>query len=134
MYKFIILIALFSQSLYAGVGGIEGGSVHFQKDSTWVNMVYSRTLCYKEKAYFAKSKKCKKWDRDSDDRRCVKSKIETIIQPMHSTRQRCKKQEDDKCVLWETVPFTQKRDRIVKFKDEDGNILKVENLRVKKCN
>ncbi len=50
-----------------------------------------------------------------------------------STKQRCKKREDDKCALWETVLFNQRPDRLVKFKDEDGNVIRIEKLRVKSC-
>ena len=131
--KLLILSFLFSLSATAGVGGIDGGSVHFQKDSTWVNMVYSKSLCFKDSQYFAKSRKCTGWERSSDERRCKKHKIAQIVQPMHSTRQRCKKMEEEGCKEWETIKYVQKRDRLVKFKDEDDNVVRVEKLRVKGC-
>ena len=133
MKKLILIFLIFITNAHAGVGGIDGGSVHFQKDSTWVNMVYSKTLCYKDKAYFAKSRKCKKWERHSDDRNCVKYANTIITQPEFSTRQRCKTRDDDGCKLWETITYHQKRDRVVRFKDEDGHILRTEKLRVKAC-
>jgi hypothetical protein len=132
MYKLIIML-LWSLNLQAGVGGIEGGSVHFQKDSTWVNMVYSKKLCYQDQTFYAPGKKCLKWERDSDDRRCVKSVKTLMVQPEYSTRMRCKKRDDDRCIEWEVVKYHQKRDRVVRFKDEDGHVIKTQAFRVKGC-
>lgn len=132
MIKLVVAL-LWSISIQAGVGGIEGGTVHFQKDSTWVNMVYSKSLCYSNEKYFAKGRKCTKWRRDSDDRKCEEYVPKLMIQPEYSTRMRCKKRDDDNCIEWEVVKYRQKRDRVVRFKDEDGNVIKTEALRVKSC-
>lgn len=131
----IILILLWSTATFAGagIGGIDGGSVHFQKNSTWVNMVYSKKLCFKNDSFYAPSIKCTKWKNDGDRRKCVKQKPIIMVQPKYSTRQRCKKMEDDKCVKWLTVPLVQKPDRVVKFLDDDRRVIRVEKLRVKSC-
>lgn len=129
----IFSIYLLSLSAFAGVGGIDGGSVHFQKNSTWVNMVYSKKLCYKDKTYFAPSKKCLKWNNDQDDRKCLKSIPIIMTQPEKSSRLRCRKFEGNDCVRWDEVLFIQKPDRVVKFKDQDDNVIRVEKLRVKSC-
>lgn len=129
----IILILIWSSATFAGVGGIDGGSVHFQKNSTWVNMVYSKKLCFKNDTFFSPSRKCVKWDRHSDDKECIKYKPIVMKQPKFSTRQRCHKSDDDGCKEWITVPYVQKRNKLVKFLDEDNNIIKIEKLRIKGC-
>jgi hypothetical protein len=130
----LLSIYFISLSAFAGVGGIDGGSVHFQKNSTWVNMVYSKSLCYKNKTYFAPSKKCLKWENSgSDDRTCVKEVMITMTQPEKSTYLRCAKYEDDRCVKWDIIDYHQKPSRLVKFKDEDNRVIRIEKLRVKSC-
>jgi hypothetical protein len=129
----LISIYFISLSAFAGVGGIDGGSVHFQKNSTWVNMVYNKNLCHKDKTYYAPSVKCLKWDHSDDSRKCVKKIPITMTQPERSTRLRCGKFDGNDCIRWDTINYHQKPIRLVKFKDEDNNVVRVEKLKIKSC-
>lgn len=127
-------------SANAGFGGIAGGTekyqkgsqINFQKYSTFVNALYSRTLCHDGHDYHAKITKCAVWSND-DDRTCLEREKIEAVQPMESKRFRCKKKEDDDCVEWIEVDFIQSPKRIIELKDDDGNIKKIEKVVIPQC-
>ena len=131
---------LFILSAFAGVGGIAGGTEKFQKgshitflkDSTWVNVLFSRSLCHDRHDFQAVVRKCVLWSRD-DDRRCLEHEKVKIFQPMEDTRLRCDKYDDDECVKWKRVPLVQSPKRIVEIKDNDDNIKAVKKVIIPVC-
>lgn len=136
----IAVLALVTLSTYAGVGGIAGGTekfqkgshINFQRASTFVNVLYSRTLCHDNHDFQAVVRQCVLWSND-DDRKCLEHEKVKIYQPMESTRQRCKRKEDDKCVEWITVPFIQGPKRIVEIKDDEDNVKSIKRVIVPSC-
>lgn len=133
--KFIlgILTFLAFNLSHAGVGGIEGGHIHFQRKSTWVNSFYNKTICHDGFEFKAQVRLCSKWKVSDDDRKCVEFKKQVIFQPLESTRMRCKIYDDDNCVGWEEVKYFQSPKRLLKFKDEDGNVIKKKKHTVPTC-
>jgi IMP dehydrogenase/GMP reductase len=127
-------------SVCAGVGGIAGGNTSFQKgshvlfqrDSTWVNVLYSRTLCHDGHDYEAIVKKCAIYE-PGDERKCKRFEKYKAFQPIDGLRDRCKRKEDDTCVEWETVRFFQSPKKIVEIKGNDDEIKKVEKVIIPKC-
>lgn len=136
----LILPFLLMTSIFAGVGDIAGGTdkfqkgsqIHFQQFSTWVNVLYSKSLCQTEFNYEALISKCVKWTRD-DGRKCIKRVKFEATQPKESSRQRCKRFEDDTCVDWEEVDFIQSPKRIVEIKDQDDNVIETRKVIVPRC-
>lgn len=136
----IVALYLFVMSSFAGVGGIAGGTEKFQKgshitflkDSTWVNVLFSKSLCHDTQDFQAIVKKCILWTQD-DDRKCEEYEQVKIFQPMEDTRLRCDRYEDDKCVKWVRVPLVQSPKRIVEIKDNDDNIKAVKKVIIPIC-
>jgi len=132
---FILII-----SLKAGVGGIAGGNtsfqkgshVHFQRASTWVNVLYSKTLCHDGHDYEAIVRKCVRRG-NGDDNSCKEFETYKAFQPIDGLRERCKKVEDDGCVEWETVRFFQSPKKIVEIKNNDDEIKRIEKVTIPKC-
>lgn len=134
MKAILLLTLLVSTSVFARTNyGLRGDKIQFQKHSTWVSVVYNKTLCIDGETYFSDIRKCLEWERDSDDRVCKKYGIVKATQPMHSTRQRCAQRNDDRCTEWETVKFTQKPVKEVSFLDEDGNVQYSKTYTVPNC-
>ena len=119
-------------SAHAGVGGISGGHINFQRNSTFVNALYSKTLCHDTYEFRTMSMICKKWSSDSD-RECILKVLEEITQPLESTRERCKERSDRKCVEWETIRFYQSPDRTIKILDDSRNVIKIKKLTIPIC-
>lgn len=137
----LLLTLLLTSSALAGVGDIAGGTdkfqkgshIHFQRNSTWVNVLYSKSLCQTTYDYEAIVRECARWNRDSDGRKCVEYKKVQAVQPKEAQRRRCKRYDDDTCVEWEIVDYVQSPKRIVEIKDEDGNVKKRLKVIVPKC-
>jgi|GEM_PF-1412174 len=137
-----ILISLFfiHLSANAGFGGIAGGTekfqkgghINFQKYSTFVNALYSRTLCHDGHDYHANITKCAVWS-NGDDRTCLEREKIEAIQPIESKRMRCKRSDGDDCIEWIEVEFIQSPKRIIEQKDDDGNIKKIEKVIIPNC-
>ncbi|MCR9206392.1 MAG: hypothetical protein NXH75_17555 [Halobacteriovoraceae bacterium] len=138
----IATLYLLAFTAFAGVGGIAGGTEKFQKgshitflkDSTWVNVLFSRTLCHDRHDFQAVVRKCVLWKREDDNRKCVEYEKVKIYQPKEDTRQRCDKYEDDTCVRWKRVPLVQSPKRIVEIKDNDDNIKDIKKVIIPTCN
>lgn len=131
MKKFLALALLFisvSASAY-----VTGDKIHFQKDSTYVSAVYSKSLCLDGDTYRAVISKCLQWS-NGDDRTCLRTGKVRATQPMVSTRQRCAVQGEDRCQRWETVRYVQDPVRTVTFFNSNGDELKTETVIVKACN
>lgn len=142
--KSIILLAFIgvSTSLTAGVGGISGGHknlsgghINFQRESTFVSPVHSKSLCFDGADFHAIINKCAQ-HRNNDSGSCERMIKVKAIQPMESTRERCKRSgggDNDNCQKWETVPYIQKPIRTVDVMSGDHVVKKVK-VRVRSCN
>lgn len=112
-----------------------GDKIEFQKDSTWVSALYSKTLCLNGDTYEAIITKCAEYSND-DERRCERTIKVKAFQPMVSTRQRCDRfggSDDNRCDRWVTVPFVQNPERIVKFY-EGSTLVRTQKVVVPACN
>lgn len=135
-----------------GIGDIAGGNsrevkrliraskhlkndrIHFQEASLWSSIIYSKTLCFDGHEFRIRYNSCTKWKRDSDDdRKCLEYKMITISQPQESTRMRCKKRNDDKCIEWEEVKYIQNDILKVKFLDESRSLIAEKYIKIPSC-
>ena len=134
MYKLLIPF-FFILKVYPGVGGISGGHINFQRNSTFVNVLYSKSLCHDNYEFRTMAKNCKKWKFDSDSRKCERWVMEEITQPIESTRERCRgRRSDDKaCTEWETIIFVQSPKRIVKILDDSNQVIETKKITVPLC-
>lgn len=139
MIKFILPL-LITYSTFAGVGGISGGTdkfqrgahIEFQKESTWVNAEFSRTLCTDGTDYFAKLRKCTIRSND-DEAACLSTELIEAQQPIVSQRQRCAlSSSNGNCKKWITVPFIQSPKRIV-IPSEEQREGKEKKIVIPKC-
>lgn len=118
----LILVMGFSGEASAGVGGISGGHVHFQKFSTWVSPVYSKTLCVAGDHYRAELNVCEKTSGGDSDS-CQQFRKIRATQPLHSTREICVEERGDgNCVKWATVPYFQDPVRTVSITQGDREV------------
>jgi hypothetical protein len=136
MFKLLLSIfLLFSISkANSGVGGISGGHINFQRDSTFINVLYSRSLCHDNYEFRAMSMKCVKWTRDDDGRTCEQREKFEISQPLESTRKRCDQRDSDgNCDYWKTIRFYQSPKRIVKILDDDDHVIEKRKVIIPLC-
>jgi len=129
----LLLALLFVTNVHAGVGGISGAQILFQEESTFVNAYFNKSICHDGFEYKAMFRKCVERSND-DDRKCLEFKKIWAFQPIESTRERCRRFNDDNCSEWEEVRFIQKPQRTVKFADEDGNVKKTKKITIPVCN
>jgi hypothetical protein len=134
MKKLLVLgTILLTASAFASV---EGDKIHFQKHSTWVSAVYSKSLCFDGENFKARLNKCLQWRNGGDDRRCVKYGKITAVQPQESTRSRCVRwtgRDQGNCAKWETVTYFQSEVRDVKFYNDRDRLIKRETVVVPTC-
>lgn len=131
MKSLIAALALVSTSAFGSVVG----HIHFQKASTWVNAYYSKSLCFNGTEFEAVVTKCMKYGQ-GDERPCLKYGKIKAVQPQESTRQRCADFAggDGDCQRWETVRYFQSENILVKFYDQNDNLVRTENITVPSCN
>lgn len=141
--KALILLTVFgfAATLEAGVGGIsgghknlQGGHINFQRESTFVHPVYSKTLCFDGSDFHAQIKKCAEWG-GGDDERCVRYETIRAVQPSESTRERCAREggrDGGSCQKWETVPFVQSPIRKVDV-IQGKHVVKQVKVKVRSC-
>jgi len=131
--KELMLITLMSiTSAQAGIGGISGGHINFQRESTWVHPLYSKSLCFDGVDFHAKIKKCAKV-RNGDSGGCERFENVDAVQPKESTKMRCSKTGgDDNCRQWEEVPYIQYPNRVLDLYVNDHQV-KTVKFRVKNC-
>jgi len=130
--KSLILVALIGfSSANAGIGGASGGHVNFQRESTFVSPLFSKSLCFDGVDFHADVSKCVKWSND-DDRDCLEKVKVHAVQPQESTRERCDKYNDNRCELWKTVPFIQSEVRKVDIIEND-RVVANKFVKVKQC-
>lgn len=135
--KFLLLNLFFIISLAqaGGIGGMQGGHVNFQRESTFVSPLFSKSLCFDGVDYHAEIRKCVKWDLSNDDVTCVRYEKVKAMQPMVSTREHCEHfggNDDNRCEKWVTVPFIQKPERKVQVMN-DGQLVKEVIVKVRDC-
>lgn len=131
----ISALALFSVVAQAESDSyITGDKIHFQKASTWVSALYSKTLCLAGDTFYAVSNQCVEWGGGDNDY-CRKFKKVTISQPVNSTREVCVESsggESDFCRKWKTVPYVQNPVRKVEF-IEGSRVVDTKIVTVKAC-
>lgn len=117
-------------------GYMTGDKIHFQKDSTWVNSYYNKTICLNDQdVYEAVVSICTKYvNNGDDDRTCVRRGSKKIYQPMVSTRLRCANWSNDNCSDWERVDYVQSPNRTVSFYNDSDDLLKTVSYTIKACN
>ena len=128
-------------SVQAGVGGIAGGtekfqrgnSIHFQEFSTWVNVLYSKTLCQNDYDYEAVIRICKRWQNSGNDSTCSDWQKIVANQPKESKKFICKSYQEGDCKEWTEVTYVQSPKRIVEIKDDNGSVKKRFKLTVPQC-
>lgn len=133
--KALISTMAFLVSLSA-FGYMTGDKIHFQKDSTWVNSYYNKSLCLNDQdVYEAVVSVCTKYvNNGSDDRTCVRRGTKKIYQPMVSTRLRCDDWSGDNCSSWVRVDYVQSPKRTVKFYNDKDQLTKTASYTIKSCN
>ncbi len=133
---FVLTVLLFTTvEGFPGVGGMSGGHIQFQKESTFVHPLYHKSLCYDGDSFHAKVNKCVEWKESGDKSTCVRTQTVWAEQPRESKHQRCARSagDDGTCLAWEEVPLVQNPDRYFEFADEDGRVTKRVEFRVKDC-
>ena len=112
-----------------------GAHIHFQKDSTWVNALYSRTLCLNSATdtYEATISVCVEWRNEDGDRDCVQRGTKMAFQPRVSTRQRCARYSNDDCKAYETVAYVQSPERNVTIYDNEDQVVGTKMVTVPFC-
>lgn len=132
MKKLIVMALMFVSA--TAFANISGDKILFQKESTYVSAVYSKSLCLDGSTYRAVINKCMQWSNSGDDSRCLRTAKVRVTQPMESTRQRCAVQSEQGCSKWETVRFFQDPVRTVTFFSDNGRELDTKTVVVKACN
>lgn len=111
-----------------------GDKIHFQKDSTWVNSYYSKTICLNDNdTYEAVVTVCTKYDSNHSDANCTQYGKKRIFQPMVSTRLRCADWGRENCNDWERVAYVQSPKRTVKFFDRGDQLVNTVTYTIKSC-
>ncbi|MCF8059767.1 MAG: hypothetical protein K9K67_10745 [Bacteriovoracaceae bacterium] len=133
MKSLIAALAIVSTSAFAGN---VVGHIHFQSESTWVNALYSKSLCLDGDTYKATVTKCMEYG-SGDERRCLQYGKIAATQPVESTRQRCASfggGDDNQCTKWITVSYVQSPNITVKFYNDDNELVKTKKITVPSCN
>lgn len=142
----ILILAMFSLSAFAnrgGVGGFEGGSIHFKRNSTWVNVMTNKTLCLNSNDDY-QARVSKRPTPEERSRRDYKpprwNEKMMIYQPRVDLKQVCRRGaprfgRDEECRDRdkEWVPRVQKRDLRVIIRDGDRGAGKEITVRVPDC-
>ena len=130
MKKFFLMLALMTTSALAA----NTGHVHFQADSTWVNPVTSRSLCFENGEFRAMVSKCIETRMMRGGEECVRWGKKWITQPANSTRLVC---ADDggrgECRDLVRVPYVQSRERRVTYYADRGGATRTEIVTVPAC-
>lgn len=124
----------------AGVGGISGGStsyqrgshILFQKESTYVSVIHSKTLCHNGQDFRASIKKCLDYDL-SDKGKCLFYETKLAYQPIRSTKSLCVEQEDSNCITSKEVPFYQSPKKIVDIYGSGDSLKSKKKINVPIC-
>lgn len=129
----VLASLLFATSAMAGF--VTGDKIHFQSESTYVSAVFNKTLCFDGESFHATFTKCIEWQRDQDDRNCIKYGKITATQPQSSTRLRCAEYRgnDGDCKRWERVSYEQSEVRNVKYFNNDDDLIKEEKVIIPVC-
>jgi hypothetical protein len=131
--KKLIAVAFFVLSGIAFASNT--GHIHFQADSTWVNPVTNRTLCFDNGTFYAKVPACLRTRMVRGDDECVKWGKKTISQSANSSRMVCLEERGESgiCVEYGMVSYNQDRDRDVDFQGSRGPVTRSITLTVPSC-
>lgn len=131
MKKLILMTALLATSAFAS----NTGHVHFQADSTWVNPVTNRTLCFEDGEFRARVSSCIETRMMRGGEECVRWGKKWITQPANSTRLVCIEERGrGECAEYGRVAYTQSRQRRVTFYADRGGATRTEIITVPSCN
>ena len=137
LFLLLGLLVLSPPDIRAGVGGITGGHIHFQSDSTFVSAVCSKTLCLDRDRFHAVINKCvARVEQGAREGECLRTEKAVATQPMNSTRMRCEvfSGTDQKtCAKWVEVPYVQKPVLEVNYVDKDNRIIDRKTVVVPAC-
>jgi hypothetical protein len=131
--KNLLALAFFMLSTLAFASNT--GHIHFQADSTWVNPVTNRTLCYDNGTFYAKVASCIQTRMVRGDEECMRWGKKTISQPANSSRMVCVEERgrSGQCVRYARVSYNQSRDRDVDFEGDRGGVIRSEVVTIPAC-
>ncbi|MCF8060645.1 MAG: hypothetical protein K9K67_15185 [Bacteriovoracaceae bacterium] len=132
MKKLVLLVAMTISTAFAS----NTGHIHFQADSTWVNPVNNRSLCFDGTSFRATVVACIGTRQSRGGEECSRYGKKTITQPANSTRLVCVENmgRSGDCRKYSRVAYNQSRDRRVDFEDEGGNVYRSEIVTIPSCN
>lgn len=132
MKKLILTLALGLTSAYAS----NTGHIHFQADSTWVNPVTNKSLCFDGEEFHASVITCVQTRMARGGEECSRYGKTVISQPARSTRKVCLEErgESGNCVQYGTVDYVQSPTRRVEFYGDRGGVIRTEMITVPACN
>lgn len=130
MFNLTLALFISIQSM-AGVGGVAGGNVLFQKESTYISL-NDRTLCHNGVHYRAVIKKCTRWN-DKNQNACRSSEEKEIFQPIISVKQGCVGLNLERCSEWKELPFIQSPQRKVEIVGSNSRLLGHSIITVPSC-
>lgn len=136
-FKSLLLVLAFWSlpSFPGGIGGYEGGSILFQRESTFVNAAYSSTLClnradvYEAVVHFCESQR-------TETESCRQLVRKRIFQPRVSTRLICADRslrDGESCPQYTEVPFVQERERYL-VRRVDSRVVEERTFVIPYCN
>lgn len=130
MFKLILAMLISIQS-FAGVGGVAGGNVLFQRDSTYISPI-SRSLCHNGVNFRAVIEVCAVWN-DKNQNGCRSWKEKEIFQPIYGVKKTCVVPNEDHCTEMKERPFVQSPVREVEIVDSNSRVLERTTITVPSC-
>jgi hypothetical protein len=131
----ITIVMLATTSAFAD--SMTGDKIHFQKESTWVNSYYSKSICFDGTDFHAQVSTCVKWVNRRGGQECAKYGKKAAVQPQVSLRKRCveSRGRDGECTKWEMVRYFQDDVRTIKFfrGDRDHRPYKTIEYQIPSC-
>lgn len=115
-----------------------GDKVHFQKASFWVPS-FSKTLCTDGEFIYGGTRTVEVCEGEDRDENCRMKKVD-LVQPIVSERQRCSVRDDNNCLAFETVVYSQSTNRMIKIlaaggdSDDEPQVLGMKSYSIPACN
>ena len=130
MYNLTLALFISMQAM-AGVGGVAGGNVLFQKHSVYVSPT-NRTLCHDGVSFRAVIEKCTKWSNLNPNSCASTAEIE-IFQPIVGVQKICVGNDSATCSEWGEMPFIQNPSRKVDLVDLNSRVRGTSTILVPRC-
>lgn len=130
------LIAVLAMLVITSAFASNTGHVHFQADSTWVNPVTNKSLCFDGETFYAKVTTCVETRMVRGGEECMRYGKKTISQPANSTRRVCLEERgrSGNCVRYGNAAYNQSATRRVDFEGDRGGVIRTEYITVPSCN